>query len=452
MGKRILVIGGNAAGPSAAAKAKRTDPSAEVIMFEAGAHISTGTCELPYVLDKTIRNPSDIVFFTPESFFDEKKVEVKIKTRVEAVDKRNRSINVRDLVSGATHSLAYDRLILCTGSVPKIPSFITKKYNNVFTLKTVEDLQAVLHNININNVKRAVIIGGGYIGLETAESLKSAGMEVTIIERENLPLPAASPEIRNLLAVTIEQAGISFIGGVQNPGLIENDGSVTKVKIGSLLLETDIIILSAGFSPNTDIGIPLGLRRGASGAYITDSRLRTTDQNIFAAGDCIEVPEFISGRPLYYPLATFAHHFGHIAGENAAGGNRIVKPVVKNVAIKIFNNVYSAAGLSEGECADFRLNYDSVSAVIPNLVKVMPESSQTFGKLLFDKRDGRIFGASFLGKNEVSGYSDVISTLIYSRAKVDTLAEIFYNYTPPVSPFINLLSVLGRNAERKLKK
>lgn len=447
--KNIIVVGGNAAGPAAAAKAKRAAPGSNVLMLEAGNFISTGTCELPYVLSEEIKNYNDIVFFNPESFENEKGVKVLVNHFVEKIDRVKKYVKIRNLISNQTFDQNYDRLILATGSrAKKIPD-LPANLKNVFSLKSVQDLLLIKDYLQNKNVRNVLIAGAGYLGLEIADALKSKGYNVTIYEKEKLPLPVTDSEIQNLLLDLLMKNGVEYLGGVSDPKFICKDEKLVSVNFNGRIIEYDLVLSAIGFEPNNDLAVGAKLLVGKSGGIRVDSKLRTSDPNIFAAGDNIEVINGITKQYEFIPLATFAQQYGHIAGENAAGGNSFIRPVVKNIAVKIFDKCLATVGLNSAEAAANRFNYGTASAVAANLIKVMTGSENVFGKIIFEKSSKRILGACFLGGNEVTGYGDMISSFINNNIKADELENINYNYTPPLSPFIHLLSVLGKKISKE---
>jgi len=445
--KNIVVIGGNAAGPAAAAKAKRTSPDANVLMIEAGEFISTGTCELPYVLSGEIKNYEDIVFFSADSFGKEKGVKVLTSHFVEKIDRGKKILTVKNLKDGNKFEQPYDKLILCTGSNAKTIPSLPYNLSNVFTLKSVRDLINIKNYLERNNVRNVLVIGAGYIGLETADALKTLGYAVTILEKENLPMPALEDETRNLVLDLLEQNNVEFTGDAKDYRIKHDGQKFLSLKLQGRVLEYDLVLLSVGFEPNNTLAVTSKLGVGKFGGITVDQKLKTNDPNIYAAGDCIEVINRLTGKPDYIPLATIAQQTGHIAGENAAGGNSYALPFVKNIAVKIFGKTLVSVGLNSAEAKKYFYNTGEVHAVIPNLVKVMPGSENVFGKIIFDKNSKLILGADFLGNSEVVGYGDLIASFILNKIKAAELAKINYNYTPPVSPFVNLLSILGRKIE-----
>lgn len=448
--KNIMIIGGNAAGPAAAAKAKRIAPVANVVMFEAGDFISTGTCELPYLLSGDIRDYKKIVFFNPESFENEKGVKVLTNHLVEKIDRSLKRIVVRNLISNQRFEQNYDKLILATGSKPRLIPHIPAEAENVFYLKSVKDYLRIKEYLDNNSISRILIVGAGYIGLESAEAFRKLSYQVTLLEKESLPMPGVDEEVRHLILDLIIKNGTEFYGSLKELKFGLSGNRITSLTYDGYTREFDLVLLSPGVEPNNSLAIAAKLNTGKFGGLRVDQKLKTSDPNIFAAGDNIEIINKITGQFDYFPIATLAQHFGHIAGENAAGGNSIVYPVVKNIAVKIFDKILVQVGLNEKEVSELQKRTISVKSVAPNLVKVMPGSENVFGKLIVDRSSGKIYGGVFLGGKEVSGYGDLITAFISNQIRVYELTKINYNYSPPVSPFINLLSILGRKAEKEL--
>lgn len=442
---QIIIIGGNAAGPSAAAKAKRVNPEADVILFEASPFISTGTCELPYLFSNVIDDYKKLVFFSPEQFFEEKKVRVNVNHKVESINRREKTVQVVNQIDKSSISVPYDKLIITTGSVAKMPANLSYA-KNLFTLKSISDYIRISEYLCQNNVKNIIILGAGYIGIETAENLKAMDYNVHLIEKDSVPMPSSEKEISALVKDKLEKEKVETTYGFVGLKFNFRDEKITTINIDGRIIDTCLVISAIGVEPNSSLAISSKLKVGKYNGITVDGKLKTTDPNIFAAGDCIEIKNTITNKHDYLPLATLAHEQGHIAGENAAGGNVFYDSVVKNVAVKIFDNVLVSVGLTSIDASSNNFRVRSVDAILPNLVKVMPESKNTYGKIIYEEGSRRILGAEFYGQSEVIGYGDLISALISKNDKIDSLTKINFNYTPPNSPFINILSYLGRKA------
>jgi len=441
---RIIVVGGNAAGPAAAAKAKKFNPNADVLLFEASEFISTGTCEMPYVLSGEIDDYQKIVFFSPISFQEQKGVKVLVRHFVEEVDTKKKQVIVKDLTENRILNYDYDKLILTTGSKAKtLPGFDTQ-LKNVFTLKNINDLIRINDFVSKERILKALVIGSGYIGLEAVEALKKRNISIQLIDKECRPLPGADEEFGNEVLKILINNGIEFIGEVNDLEPLISGDRLLGASLGSNFIETDLVLLSVGFEPDNYLARNAKLEIGKTGGIKVDSYLKTSDRFIFAAGDNVEVVNAVTGKPDYLPLATHAYELGHIAGENAAGRNVKYDQFVKNISLKIFDKYFTTVGLSSAEAMENGFKVQEASAKVRNLVAVMPGSNNVIGKVLVDKNSKRIIGGSFLGGKEVSGYADLLSALIKLKTPVSMLTKINYNYTPPLSPFINLLSIIGK--------
>lgn len=438
------MIGGNAAGPAAAAKAKRVNPEAKVILFEAGDFISTGTCEIPYVLSGDIRDYNQLITYIPEKFKTEKKVEVYTGCEVISINSSRGTIIVYNRKTHKEFSEDYDSLILATGSIPKIIPGFPEFAVNLFTLKNIIDLLKVSDYIKSSVVNSIVIIGSGYIGLEAADAFYNIGKEVTIIEKEQFPLPYAEPEIQLLILELLKKNDINFCGGYKKLKPITENGIIHSLNVDERIIKSDLIISAVGFIPNNILAREAGLQISGKGGIKVDKKLRTSDLHIWACGDCIEIINEVTRQHDYFPVASLAHNHGHIAGANAAGGNEFAMPVVKNISVKILNKYQISVGITAEEAKEQGIPFKYVEANTANLVKIMPQSEQVYGKIIYHAMNRNILGAEFLGGKEVSGYGDLISALVKTKTPANFLSEINYNYTPPLSPFINLLSVLGR--------
>ncbi|HSD62436.1 MAG TPA: FAD-dependent oxidoreductase [Ignavibacteriaceae bacterium] len=441
---KIIVVGGNAAGPAAAAKAKRTNPYAKVILFESGDFISTGTCEIPYVLSGNIPDYNSLITYTPEKFKKEKNVDVYTGCEVIGINRSAKSILVYNRKTHKEFTEYYESLILATGSVPNIIPGFPEFAINLFTLKNIPDLIKIKDFIKSGDIESVVIIGSGYIGLEAADAFHNLRKEIIIIEKEQLPLPYTEPEIQLMILELLKKNDLFFIGGCKKIKPSVEDGIIKSLNVDGRILKSDLIISATGFSPNNILARGAGLDLSVKGGIKVDRKLRTSDFHIWACGDCIEIINEVTKQLDYFPLASIAHDQAHIAGENAAGRNETAGTVVKNISVKILNKYQVSVGITSKEAKEKGIPFMSVDATGANLVKVMPQSEQVFGKIVYHAKNKNILGAGFLGGKEISGYGDLISSLIRSKMPAKFLGEINYNYTPPLSPFINLLSILGR--------
>lgn len=439
---KIIIIGGNAAGCAAAAKAKRVNPKAEVIIFEKSNFISTGTCELPYVLSGEIPDYHSLVFFTPETFLRDKGVTVYTNVSITNIDRRKKTVTC---CKG--NVFLYDSLIIATGSTANTLQE-SELYKNIFTLKNIDDIARIMNYVSDNAPRKCLVIGSGYIGLEVAGSLSIRNCEVTLLEKKERLFPSADEEFSEIVAALCTVNNITVYTNCEFK-LIGNGEKITSVKIGSRIIEIDMVITALGFTPNTTLAAVNKIELGNSGGIKVGSKLQTSDPNIYAAGDVIEYPLMQIRKSELINLATLARLSGYVAGANAAGGNEYLQPVIKNSSVKIFNKYFVQTGLTETEIKKTGIAYEAFSISLPNKVKVMPGSSLGFSKVLVEKNSGRILGAGFFGGEEVSGYGDIIAMCIRKNIPLYELEDMHFNYTPPLSPFVNPLTQLSKFSRKK---
>ncbi|MBN2572730.1 MAG: FAD-dependent oxidoreductase [Ignavibacteriales bacterium] len=441
----IIVIGGNVAGPSAAAKAKRTNPNSNVILFEAGEYISTGSCQLPYILSGEIKDYSDLIMYSPERFLDEKKVLVKTNTVVKEIDRRNKQILYYDNQSNTSNIQKYDKLVLCTGSNSKKNGLITENIKNVFYLKTIKNFLDINSFLEKNFVKNITIIGAGYIGLEVVEALISRGYVINLIEKKNLPLFDFDEEVSKMIFEKLSTKGINFYPNIENLQFDSKDGYVKNIRIlNQELLHTDLVLTATGFEPNNLLAHSAKLDIGKYGGLKVDNKLRTSDTNIFAAGDNTELINCVTNRPDYFPFATIAHDCGHIAGANAAGNNLTIQSVVKNVSLSLFDYSINKVGLNQNEVINHGYNYKTQDATVYNKSKNFNHRMMCYAKMIYQKDTYKILGASFIGGEEVIGMGNLISFMIKNNIGANKLTNTNFSYTPKLSSMINILEILGR--------
>ena len=443
--KKIVIIGSRAAGPAAAAKARRENPEAEITMIDSGRYVSTGTCEIPYLISGEVSSPNNLLFFSEEDFSRHYNVELLLETKVLSINARKRVLRAEK--KGTGFELLYDRLVLATGARHKIHPLFPREAENVFYVRNIEEIEELFRESETTQ-KQWCVVGASYSGIEFAESLKKSGNEVFLIDKEPLPAHGFVTEIRELIKETLVSEGIDFYGNINDLKVFSEGGKVRKIKIDGRLKECDYVLVAIGIEPNVDLAKSAGLEIGSYGGIKVDGRMRTSDPYIFAAGDCVELKEKITGRPAWLPMAKLARDGGHIAGANAAGGNEFMNPVIRNVSLRVFNNFATATGICTSRMEKYQIPYRSVSATSDAIIKVMPDSHKVFGKLFYGN-DGKILGAGFFGGREVSGYCDIIALAIKAGLKITDLKESNFNYTPTLSPFKNLLEILAYKAVQK---
>jgi NADPH-dependent 2,4-dienoyl-CoA reductase/sulfur reductase-like enzyme len=451
MKQRILVVGGLAAGPSAASKAKRINPNAEVTLFERGEYISYGICEIPYYVGKTVHDPDVLISYTPQRLEKEKGVTVRILHLVEGIDGARKNILVRDLMRDKTSEHPFDKLILATGSIPKTLGLPGEEGRNVFHIKTLDQGLALKQYIDQEHPQRAVIIGGGYIGMELAEALRNNEIETTLLHRGDLPLSGLEHETRLAVKQELEQNGIVFVPHAQVRELVADaTGKVREVLTNSGSYETDLVILSLGVSPQAGLAKAARIRVGRHGGIQTDQRQATTIDSIYAAGDCCEVRNIVNNAWMYVPLATTASKQGWVAGENAAGGHAVFKGVIRAIAVKVFSQEIAQVGISSQEATDsgFDVVMESISA--NSRIGFMPGNSKVHLTLIAERRSKRLLGANIYGRDGAVLRANTLGVAIQHHLTIDQVARLDMIYTPPYSPLWDPILVAANQLGKRL--
>jgi len=457
MKRRILVIGGLAAGPSAASKAKRVNPDAEVILFEQGGYISYGICEVPYYVGGEIQDKRTLIAYSPEELKEKKGVTVKIHHKVEKILPTKRKVLVHDLQKNEVIEHAYHKLIICTGSKSRRLNLHGENAENVFVVKSYDDGIRMKEFLDREHPRKAVLIGGGYIGMEMAEVLTSSGVETTVLHRSEFPMAGLEWETRKAVADQLTQHGVNFIPNVQTERLGRAPNTPSSLaRIGRVLtnkgaFDCDILILSLGVEPNVELAKDAGISLGASGAIRVDEMQRTRTDNIYAAGDCCEVKNIVNNRPMYIPLATVASKAAWVAGENAAGGRAVMKGAIRAIAVKVFDLEVAQVGLSADEARES--GFDVATELIHGHSRVayMPGSKDVTVRFILDKKSKRLLGANLFGGEGVTLRANTLAVAIQHKLTVDQISQLDLAYAPPFSPLWDPILVAANVSKRLWK-
>lgn len=449
LARRILIVGGVAAGPSAASKAARVNPGSEVILFEKGSSISYGICELPYYVSGEVEG-EHLVVHTPESLQREKHVRVRAGHCVEEVVPHKRIIRVRDTGTGSVTEERYDRLVLATGARPKQLGVRGEEAENVFYLRSLEDGHRIRRFLETERPRKVVIAGGGYIGMEMADALRSRGLGVTVLHRHDLPLPGFEKGARERARETLESHGVEFRPEADVTRLDRRRSDrVTDViaSIGSYA--ADLVLLSLGVRPNVELAEGCGIRIGTHGGILTGQRQETSRDNIYAAGDCCEVRNLVTNRWMYAPLATIASRAGWTAGENAAGGRARFRGALRAIALRIFDMEFMRVGLCSGEATDagFRIVKEKVTT--SSRGGAMPGAKKITVELIAEESTRRLLGANVYGGEGAVLRGNTLAVAIQHQMRIDDLQEWDLAYAPPFAPLRDPILVAANAARRR---
>jgi NADPH-dependent 2,4-dienoyl-CoA reductase/sulfur reductase-like enzyme len=450
MNKRsILVVGGLAAGPSAAAKAKRVNPRALVTLFESGESVSYGICETPYAIGGVIADESKLVIYSPERLREEKGIEVKTLHRVEEINPAAHEITVRDLRRRERFEVGYDKLILATGSTPRTLGLPGEHARNVFHLSSRPDTLAILSCLGTESPRNAVIIGGGFIGMEMAEAFRTRGLEVTIIHRHRLPMGGLEQEVRERILEELQKNNVRFVTNASVEGFsVDATNRVSHVLTNRGTFEADIVLLAIGVEPNTELARTAKIRVGPAGGIVTDERQQTSADDIYAAGDCCEVKNIVTGKPTYLPLATVASRAAWVAGENAAGGRAHYKGAIRAAALKVFGLEVAQVGLGSAEASSAGFVVATTSITSPSRVGLMPGGGKIMVKLVIDKTHNRLLGANLCGPEGTALRANTLGVAIQHRLSIDEIAQLDLIYAPPIAPLWDPILVAANKARK----
>ena len=432
MEKHLIVIGGVAAGMSAAAKAKRTNSEMEVVVYEKGPHISYGACGMPYLIAGDIADYRSLLARTPEQMAKQG-VQVHVRHEVTAIDPAARTVTVRDLEGEREFVQEYDKLVIATGARPVRPSLPGLDLAGVLALRSLEEGRAILRFLKDNRPRRAVIVGGGYVGVEMAETFRRLGLEVTMMIRSGQVMRATlDGDVRALLEEELARQGVQIVA--DQPVAFEGSGRVETVITESGRYPCDVALLGIGVRPGVTLAQSAGVALGATGAIATDDHMRTNLPDVYAAGDCAETFHLVTGQPAYIPLGSTANKQGRVAGSNAAGGEATFGGVVGTMVVRAFDVAVASTGLTAAQARE--LGY----VVRAPLVKAMdashyfPGAARIQVKLVVDEESGRLLGGQIVGRHSAVKRIDVLATALHHRLTVSDLQRLDLSYAPPFAP------------------
>ena len=451
---RIVIIGANAAGAKAASKAKRINPNAEVTLIDRGNFISYGACGIPYYVSDTVTDVMELMstqvgVVRDGHFFKKVKgVTVKINTEVTRIDRESKIVHLLETTSSSKSYLEYDRLILATGSLPIVPEINKVDLPNILTVKSIEDAE-LLKNSAVSGAT-ACIVGGGLIGLETAEALKLKGMRVTIIEMRDQLLPGIlDQEMAFLVEKEVRQQGITVMTGCMVTGF-GGKTAVEKVIMGEHDIPADLVVLAPGVIPNVGLARAAGLNIGRTGAIAVDTKLRTSDPDIYACGDCCETTHLITGKKVHIPLGSTANKQGRVVGINAAGGDATFPGVIGTSILKVFNINAGKTGLTETEARANGYDIETVISPAHDKAHFFPGAKPIVLKLTADRKTGRLLGLQAVGEGAVDKRLDATATAITFKATAEQLSQVDLAYAPPYSAAMDNLIVAADIMKNKL--
>ncbi len=447
----IVVIGGGAAGMKAAARARRRDPEAKITVVEASNFVSLGRCGLPYYVGGIVHELDDLRKTTygairNEDYFRRlKNVEVLVNTRATEIDRKKRVVKISR--NGSEDELNYDYLVIATGARPVRPPIEGIDHERVVGLYAPEDAERIIE-LWEEGAERAVVIGAGFIGLETCEALRNLDMEVSLVEALDRVAPAVlDREMALLVEAHLREKGIRVM---TNTRVKRISGEETlAVDCGNEKLEADLVVVATGVRPNVELAERAGLKIGKCGGIEVNDRMQTSDERIYAGGDCVEVVNIITGEKCLAPFGDVANKQGRVIGDNITGGNSRFPGVIGTAIAKVFDFSVAVTGLNEESAAKY---FDAASVLVPSPDRshYYPATSYIRVKLVFDRRTRRVIGAQIVGAGIVDKRIDVIATAIMAKMTVDDLADLDLAYAPPYSAALDNVITAANVAKNKL--
>ena len=431
---RLVVIGGVAAGMSAAARARRVDPSLEIVVLERGPHVSWAACGLPFYVSGRVATLDELILHTPEYFRRERKIDVRTGAEVVAIQPARRQVVLR-----GGERLGYDKLVIACGARPA-REISGADRPHVFTLHTLEDARSLRGFLEQRNPRRAVVVGAGYIGLEIADALAQRGLSVTVMEASSDVLGRQDPELTRLVGRHLSAQGIELHLGA-SVSAIQADAVDGK--------PTDLVVLATGIRPNVELAADAGIELGRHGAVRVNERMETNLAGIYAAGDCAETVHIVTGAPAYVPLGTTANKMGRVAGANAAGRRERFPGVAGTLIVALRDMVVAVTGLSVAQARQAGFSPVAVRIEAPDRSRYMG-ADPTWVQLVADRVTSRLLGGSVVGKRGVAGRINVIAAALAAGMSAEQFAQLDLAYTPPVAPVWDPLLVAANQLRRAL--
>lgn len=439
---RVVVIGGGAAGMSAASAARRTDPEASVVVLEEGPFPSYGVCGIPYFLGGVVARGEDLVAYPVEEFTERRRIDLRLSTVAVGVN-----LDERSVATGGGEQLPFDSLVLASGAVPIVPSVVGVEDPRVVTVRRLGDAMALRDRLS--SVRRAVVVGAGYVGLEMAEALCERGIEVTVVDR----LPRVMSTVDESVAALAEEETRRHARVLLNSGLVALHPTADAVTVeldgGHGPLEADLVVLALGVRPATSL--VRGLDSLAGGAVVVDDHMRTSHESVWAAGDCVALHHRVLDAPAFVPLGPAANKAGRVAGVSAAGGDASFPGIVGTAVVKVFDLTVAHTGLTLTDAVAAGFDAEATEITAKSRAKYYPGAEPLLVRLIHT-RDGRVLGGQLAGREGAAQRIDVVAAALHSEMSIDDLADLDLAYAPPYSPVYDPLTQAAQAAQFRRAK
>ena len=440
---KVVIVGGVAGGATAAARIRRLDEQAEIIVFERSGYISYANCGLPYYIGDVITDADDLTLQTPESFWKRFRIAMKVHHEVTAIHPERKAVTVQNLETGAVFDECYDKLLLSPGAQPTQPKLPGIGIDKLFTLRTVEDTFRIKEYINQYHPRSVVLAGGGFIGLELAENLRQIGMDVTIVQRPKQLMNPFDPDMAAFLHAEMRKHGIHLSMGYTVEGFEGKDGGVDVLLKDAAPIHADMVILAIGVTPESKLAKDAGLALGIKGSILVNDRMETSVPDIYAVGDAVQVKHYVTGEASLISLAGPANKQGRIAADNICGGDSRYAGSQGSSIIKVFNLTAAVTGINETIARRAGLPVDSIVLSPMSHAGYYPGGKVMTMKVVFERESFRLLGAQIIGYDGVDKRIDVLATAIHAGMKATELKELDLAYAPPYSSAKDPVNMAG---------
>ena len=449
MKRRLVVIGGVAAGPKAAAKARRCDPEMEIAVYQEEDDISYAGCGLPYYISGVIEDREELISKTPGKFVQDG-IKILKNRKIERIDIQSSTVTGRRIGSGETFTDHFDRLVIATGAYAIRPKIEGIDLGNVFYLRSIFDADAIYDKIRPSNIQNIVIAGGGYIGLEMAESFVRLGKNVTIVELAPQILTLFDEDFAGILQQYLEKKGVKIFTSEGIQALSSKEGKVTHVQTVSRRIEADMVLMSLGIRPQIELARQAGLRIGETGAIWVNEKMETSTEGIYAAGDCAETTHLVTGKKVWIPLGSTANKQGRVVGVNVCGGNAIFPGVMGTAVFKTFEFNVAKTGLNMREAE--KEGFHPIQAIVRGYDRAhyYPGGKESVLKVIADCETGRILGGQAIGEGPSDKFIDILTMALHAKMTCRELANVDLAYAPPFSPVLSPIIVAANVLSNKL--
>ena len=440
---KVVIVGGVAGGATAAARLRRLDETAEIVLFERSGFISYANCGLPYYIGGVIEDEAELTLQTPESFARRFGVQVHVRHEVTAIDRAAKTVTVRDLATGRTFAEPYDKLLLAPGAKPTRPALPGIGLGRLFTLRTVEDTLRIHEFVTAQRPRSVVLAGGGFIGLELAENLRARGLEVTIVQRPAHLMSPFDADMAALLHREVRAHGVRLALGHTVEGFAETPDGVQVLLQDAPPLAADFVVLAIGVTPDSHLAADAGLDLGVKGSIAVNDRMQTSDPDIYAVGDAVQVRHFVTGQPAVVALAGPANKQGRIAADNICGGDSRYRGAQGSSVLKVFDLTAAVTGLNEAAARKAGLDADAVLLSPMDHAGYYPGGSVMTMKVVFERGSGRLLGAQVIGRSGADKRIDVLATALRAGWTAAELTELDLAYAPPYASAKDPVNMAG---------